>query len=269
MKIFSKRNFLIGLATFTLGLLAVVSIWGVPGFFRREATITGKVNTYLLDDRGAINGLLLEGGDQLRFSPQIGQAVAARIKVGDEVTAIGHAGTKSQYGREVRVRQISANGQTIVEAEPAPPPHRGKPGQEGRERRPAPPRPDAAPAGPSTPPAAQGDERAESAEARPQTDATSAPQAPQQATTPAPETFTASGNISAHLVNGHGDVDGLILSGGEQVNFSPRIGELVTSAEQGGTIQASVEGAGARSEHGTVIRPRIITVGSQTFTTGR
>src|SRR5690242_3398543 len=158
MKIFNKRNFLIGLATFVLGLLAVVSIWGVPGFLRRETTVTGKVTTYLLDDRGAVNGLLLEGGDQLRFSPRVGEAVAARIKVGDEVTALGHAGMKSSYGREVRVRQISANGQTIVEAEPAPPPsrHDRPAGPEDHGRRPAPPappQPDAAAARTSTPPA--------------------------------------------------------------------------------------------------------------------
>jgi hypothetical protein len=85
----------------------------------------------------------------------------------------------------------------------------------------------------------------------------------------APEVFKAAGTIRTHLVNGHGDVDGLILSNGEQVRFSPEVGELVTAAEQGASTQVSIEGNGVRNERGTVIRPTQITVGNQIIALGR
>lgn len=94
-------------------------------------------------------------------------------------------------------------------------------------------------------------------------------QSPASSPAPTPELFKATGTIRTHLVNGHGDVDGLILSSGELVRFSPRVGELVVAAEQGATTQVSVEGNGVRNERGVVIRPSQITVGSQTIALGR
>jgi hypothetical protein len=86
---------------------------------------------------------------------------------------------------------------------------------------------------------------------------------------PAPEIVRATGTIKTHLVNHHGDVDGMILSSGEQVRFSPKVGKLVVAAEQGADTQVSVEGVGGRNERGTVIRPALITVGHQTIALGR
>lgn len=256
MSLFSKRNLLVGIATFMVGIGAFAAIWGMPRFLTRSATINGQVTAYLLDDRGAVKGLLLAGGDQLHFSPQTGEAVASQIKVGDEVIVQGHAGSKSSYGREVRVEQISANGRTIVEVESRPkPPHetREKRGPKGPGERPA---PLVAPAG-----------------AKIETDVVPGSDAEAHKTenaTPAPpETFKAAGTIKTHLVNGHGDVDGLILSSGEQVRFSPKVGELVIAAEQGTDTQVSIEGAGVRNERGTIIRPAQITVGNQTIALGR
>jgi hypothetical protein len=258
MSLLSKRNLLVGIATFIIGIGAFAAIWGMPRFLMRSATINGQVTAYLLDDRGAVNGLLLASGDQLHFSPQTGEAVATQIKVGDEVTATGRAGSKSSYGREVRVGQISANGRTIIAAESGP-----KPPREPRDKR--------GPKGPgdrSAPPdaRAQGKAKIESNVA-PGGDADAdktenAPPAP-------PETFKATGTIKTHLVNGHGDVDGLILSSGEQVRFSPKVGELVIAAEQGADTQVSIEGAGVINERGTIIRPAQITVGNQTIALGR
>jgi hypothetical protein len=285
MSVFSKRNLLVGIAIFVIGVGACGAIWGVRKFMRRSTSIKSQVTAYLLDDRGEVNGLLLASGDQLHFSPQTGAVVASQIKVGDEVTASGHPGSQSKYGREVRVEQISANGRTIVEAEAGPPrPHEpnDKRGPQDRERREdradrrGP--PDAsAQAGTQPPPV-----RAEATPTEPSRASASDPNAkqtgnavPTPALSPAPspalspEIFKAAGTISTHLVNGHGDVDGLILSSGEQVRFSPRVGQLVVAADQGATTQVSIEGNGVRNEHGTVIRPTQITVGSQTIALGR
>jgi hypothetical protein len=82
------------------------------------------------------------------------------------------------------------------------------------------------------------------------------------------EVFKATGTIRTHLVNGRGDVDGLILSSGEQVRFSPKIGSLIVTAEQGAGTQVTIEGRGVRNERGTVINPAQITVGNQTIAVG-
>src|SRR5450432_3671711 len=121
MSVFRKRNLLVGIAILVIGVGACAAIWGAGRLMKRSTSVNSQVTAYLLDDRGEVNGLLLASGDQLHFSPQTGAVVAAQIKVGDQVTATGHAGSKSVYGREVRVEQISANGRTIVEAEAGPP----------------------------------------------------------------------------------------------------------------------------------------------------
>lgn len=285
MSVFRKRNLLIGIVTLVIGVGACAAIWGVPRFMRHSTSVKSQVTAYLLDDRGDVNGLLLASGDQLHFSPQTGVVVASQIKVGDEVTAIGHAGSQSSYGREVRVEQISANGHTIVEAEAGPPrregPHdkRGPGDRRDREGQQGPPdasaQRGAQPSSVGKPVGAEATPTEQSRAATNDPNSRQAANAPQSVPAPlttaalSPEIFKAAGTINTHLVNGHGDVDGLILSSGEQVRFSPRVGHLVVTSEQGATTQLSVEGNGVRNQRGTVIRPTQITVGNQTITLGR
>jgi hypothetical protein len=285
MSVLSKRNLLVGIAILVIGVGACAAIWGARKFMRRSTSVESKVTAYLLDDRGEVNGLLLASGDQLHFSPQTGAVVASQLKVGDEVTASGHPGSQTSYGREVRVEQISANGRTIVEAEAGPPrpdgprDKRGPRDREDRGDRPGPPDESRQRMGPPPPlvkpvadatPAEPGRASGNEPTAR-QTANTQQSAAPSPTPTPAvsPDIFKATGTISAHLVNGRGDVDGLILSSGEQMRFSPRVGKLVIAAEQGATTQVNVEGNGVRNERGTVIRPTQITVGNQTIALGR
>lgn len=267
MSVLKKRNLLIAVATLVVIVGACAAIWGVPKLMHRSTTVTSQVTTYLLDDHGEVNGLLLASGDQLRFSTQTGAIVAAQIKVGDQVTATGHAGTKTSFGREVKVEKISANGRTIIEAEvgpPHPPGPKDKPGPRDRKDR-----------------EDRLDRDGRSNDARGPSDTQSGMKGPNSATanepnseaaakalptsSPAPEIFKASGTIGTHLVNGHGDVDGIILSGAEQLRFSPKVGDLILAAEQGASTQVSVEGEGVRNERGIVIRPTQITVGNQTI----
>jgi hypothetical protein len=257
MSLFRKRNLLVGIVAFVVGVGAFAVIWGVPGFFRRSTTTQGQVTAYLLDDRGAVNGLLLSNGDQIHFSPQTGEAVASQIKVGDAVTATGHAGSRSSYGRDVEVERISANGRTIVEAESGPG-RRGGP-REHRDRR--------GPTGPGErpgPPESRGPREAmpePNAAARDQRGTEETGDIPMEQ----PNVLKVAGTIKTHLVNHHGGVDGLILSNGEQIRFSPRVGKLVVAAEQGATAQVNAGGPGVTNEHGTVLRPAEITVGNQTI----
>jgi hypothetical protein len=281
MSVFRKRNLLVGIAILVI-VGAGAAIWGVPRFMRRATSVNSQVTAYLLDDRGEVNGLLLASGDQLHFSSQTGAIVGTQIKVGDEVSASGHAGTRSSYGREFRVEQISANGRTIVEADARPPrprePHeKHGPGErDSRANHPGP--PDSRERDEVQSPAVRAEATPTGLNRAPVDDpnakqTASAPPAPTSSPLPVspvlPEIFKASGTIRAHLVNGRGDVDGLILSNGEQLRFSPRVGELIVAAEQGASTQVSIEGNGVRNERGTVIRPAQITVGNQTISLGR
>jgi hypothetical protein len=253
MSLFSKRNLLVGITTFIIGIATFAAIWGTPKFLKRSSTVKSQVTAYLLDERGAVDGLLLASGDQLHFNPQTGEAVAAQIKIGDEVSATGRAGTGSNYGREVRVEQITANGRTIIEAKAGPKRKHERREPKGPEARPAP----------------------VDASAQAKSEPGSAPDGPANAdktenARPAPpEIFKAGGTIKAHLVNGQGEVVGLILSGGEQMRFSPKVGELLIAAGQNAETPLSVEGTVLRSQYGTLIRPALVTVGDRTITLGR
>jgi hypothetical protein len=236
MKTFGKRIWLFRIAVLVLALSGAAAIWAVPRFFKHRVSIKSQVTAYLLDDGGNVNGLLLASGDQLHFRPETGAAVVQRIAVGDEVTVVGHAGKQSNYGREIRVEQISARGQTILEIASGPPRPHGPGNHHGPDDRRDP-------------------------ESQPGPRVT----AEMPATQPT-EILKVTATARAHLVNGHGDVDGLILASGEQVRFGPRVGSLVVAAEQGGNTELNVEGQNVRSEWGVVIRPTSITVGNQTIT---
>jgi len=228
MKIFTKRNWLFRIAVLMLAFGGAVAIWAVPRFLKRSVSIKSQVSAYLLDETGSVDGLLLASGDQLHFRPETGATIVQRIGIGDEVTVTGHAGKQSNYGREIRVQQISAHGNTILEIASGPP----RPHGPGNHRGP-------------------GDRRGLESQ--------------QPANQPA-EIMKVTATARTHMVNGHGDIDGLILSSGEQIRFSPGVGNLVIAAEQGGNTAFNIEGSVVRSEWGIVIQPTSITVGSQTIT---
>jgi len=248
---FKKRYLSIALATFLIGIGSAAAIWGVSKFLRRSTSVNGQVVSYLFDDHGDIAGLLLTTGDQLHFGPRTGSVVAAQINVGDSVTATGHAGKQSKYGRELRVSQISANGRTITEANDPPPPAphgpHPKPGPKADYNGPR----DGPQGGPAETSASPGNQ----------------PGAPSNLAAPTPPTEISNvvGTIKTHLVNGQGDINGLILSSGEQVRFSPRVGELVVTAENSQQSEINVSGEVIKKEKGTLIRASQITVGNQTI----
>ena len=70
MSIFSKRNLFVGIATLIIGIGVSAAIWGVPKFLKRSTSVKSQVTAYLLDERGAVNGLSPASGDQLHFSPR-------------------------------------------------------------------------------------------------------------------------------------------------------------------------------------------------------
>jgi hypothetical protein len=79
--------------------------------------------------------------------------------------------------------------------------------------------------------------------------------------------LTVSGTLSRFLANPHGEIDGLILSGGEQVKFPPHQGAFIVMAlgRAGGAI--TVTGFGTKNAFGTVVEGQSMTMGDQTVWT--
>jgi len=75
MNALRKRNFLITIFAFALGVTAVFAVF-------RKQSVNGQVASYLLDERGGVNGLFLTNGTQLHFSSEMGEAVSARVRIG-------------------------------------------------------------------------------------------------------------------------------------------------------------------------------------------
>ena len=78
--------------------------------------------------------------------------------------------------------------------------------------------------------------------------------------------LTVSGTVSRVLVNPPGDVDGLVLTSGEEVRFPPHLGQTVVRALGGQTGAAiTASGYGARSAFGTAVEADSMVIGNQTL----
>ena len=274
MSLINKKSLVIGVVTFLVGTFAVATFFGFS-LFKSNSTVTGKITNILLDREGRANGMTLDSGLQVNFSPETGDAVFAAAKIGDEVSVTGDAGTKNNYGQAFHAKQLTANGQTFTEiSAPKPPkgdhphPPKGpkgpKPPKGPEGERPAPPAPETNAPNGEMPPAPNAP-NAENAPA----DADGVKPAPENAPLPpkpAGEAMSANGTIQQFLVTMRGDVDGVILTSGEQIRFSPKVGEQIISNNLETNSPIAVEGLGVKNERGTVLKATKMTIGNQTFT---
>ena len=265
MKLFYKRNVAVGIIALALGVFAVLAT--AKTFGQSQTTVTGNITAFVLNPEGKPDGAVLDTGDQVRFGAETGALVAGQIKIGDQITVAGHAGSKSDYGRELRAETVQFNGQTInvIHAKPKPP--RGenkgdKPKSPKGERRA--PRPEDEKMPPTengeasvSPPAAIDANAPNNADA---------PVAPP--VIPAPrETLTANGTVKTVLVGGKGEARGLILSDGTQIALPKEVADKnLTFNEQ---TSVAVEGEAAKSEFGIFVRPVRLSIGDQTFSFNR
>ena len=68
-------------------------------------TLKGKVQAYLLNVDGEVDGLLLDGGRQLKVPPRFSKELASRVAIGSTIEADVRAGEKSAYGQEFELRR--------------------------------------------------------------------------------------------------------------------------------------------------------------------
>lgn len=114
----------IGLA----GLLATFTLTGVaaPPFGRgpgNETTMHGKIGEFSKNDRGDVDGIVLDNGTQLHFPPHMGSQVTEKLRVGDRVDVDGRPETRPDGSRVFEARLISS-GKLQVRMDP--PRRRGK-----------------------------------------------------------------------------------------------------------------------------------------------
>lgn len=257
MKFINKKSIAIGIITLALGVLAACATATTRGWFNSSTSVEGTIVAFILNPEGKPDGAIIDTGDQIRFGAETGAIVAQQIKVGDRLTTTGHAGTRTDYGRELRAESLQIGDQTITVLRSQPkPPHGDKP-KPGDERRPKKPRP--ASDDKMMPPSAS-------------QDANIAPQPNADANAPQPEPIptqaaSASGNIRFVLVGGRGEARGLILSTGEQIALPKEVNDANIIFAQ--DTQISTEGEAAKTDFGTFIRPTRLTVGNQTFSFNR
>ena len=267
MKNFLKsKNLAIGIITLIIGVVAVVGIARV--WAAQDTTVSGNVASFILNPEGKIDGAILSTGDQVRFGAQTGELIASQIKIGAALSATGHAGSSSNYGRELRAESLQIGDQTItvVNAKPRPGDRDGKKGprppkgerpRSPREGKPEP-RDDERPA--------PRDEQMNESPAAPAPNAENQPKA-DAPPVPEKETAKASSNVKFILVGGKGEARGLILADGTQIDLPKEVKDAEISFSEATTV--NVEGEVSKGQFGSFIRPTILTIDNQTFSFNR
>jgi hypothetical protein len=69
---------------------------------------------------GEVEGVELQDGTVVRFSPHMGTALAAIVRPGDRVSVIGFVAPQTPYGRAVKALTITnlATNQSVVDQPP-------------------------------------------------------------------------------------------------------------------------------------------------------
>ena len=254
-KVLNGKNIAIGIITLALGVFVVLGIGKV--WAQQTTTVSGNVASFILNPEGKVDGAILDTGDQVTFGAETGEIVAANVAVGGALTATGHAGTKSDYGREFHAKTVQIGEQTITVVGRPHPPKDGLKG--GKPHGPRPPKgnkPEPKDGEKSAPPMS---EDAENMPPRSE----NAP----EANAPQPETAKISGTVKFVLVNKDGKARGLILAGGEQLNLGKEVENANLSFDANTNVGA--EGAAAKSQFGTFVKAKVLTVGNQTFAFGK
>lgn len=247
-KIFNGRNVIIAVITLTIGVLAAFG--AAKMFYGGTTSVTGNVVAFILNPEGRVDGAILDTGDQVKFGAETGEVVTANLPIGAPLTATGHAGTSSNFGRELHAQTLQIGDQTITIAAGKPKgpkdgpkgPKDDKPGKD----KPRPPRDGDKPLPPNA-----------------ETNAENAP----ESNRPSAEITKVSGTVKHILVNREGKARGVILASGEQLNLGKEVEDANLTINANTVVSA--EGETAKSQFGTFVKPKVLTIGNRTFTFNR
>ncbi len=239
-KFLSGKNIIVGIITLIIGVAAVLAIVKALAF--GETSVNGNVVSYILNPEARVEGVILDTGDQVRFGAKTGELIVTKIKVGDNFSATGRAGSSSNFGRELMAESLQIGEETITVVKGGP-----KPPREPRDR-PHPPR---------------GPKPGEVEIERPNFDEINAEVQP-----PAPkETVQVSGKVQFIIVDRRGEAKGVILSSGEQLNLPKEVKDENIEISQ--NTDLVVSGEISKSDFGSFIKPTVLTIGNQTFSFNR
>lgn len=239
-KFLSGKNIIVGIITLIIGVAAVLAIVKALAF--GATSVNGNVVSYILNPEAKVEGVILDTGDQVKFGAKTGELIVTKIKVGDNLSATGRAGSSSNFGRELMAESLQIGEETITVVKGGP-----KPPREPKDR-PHPPR------GPK--PGEVEIERPDSGEIN-----TEAPK-------PAPkETVQLNGKVQFIIVDGRGEAKGVVLSSGEQLNLPKEVRDENIEIVQ--NTDLTVSGEVSKSDFGSFIKPSVLTIGNQTFSFNR
>lgn len=93
------------------------------GLTLKPLTVRGTVVQVLSNDKGDVDGLILGGGEEVKFPPPNGAVVAMLLgqQGGKTVEASGY-GTQNGFGTVVDAMSISVDGQAVPLSGPGRPP---------------------------------------------------------------------------------------------------------------------------------------------------
>jgi hypothetical protein len=97
---------------------------GAPPLNDDATTYKGRVEQYLLNPEGRVDGLLLNNNLQVKVPPHLSDQLTNMIAPNAQISIIGVAGTPTRFGQEIRATQITnlGNQQTIINQPPGVPP---------------------------------------------------------------------------------------------------------------------------------------------------
>ncbi|HWB00693.1 MAG TPA: hypothetical protein VG713_19500 [Pirellulales bacterium] len=93
---------------------------GVPGERSEGSAVTSRVDRFLRNDHGDVDGMTLANGRQIHFPPHIGREVVEMLRQGDEVSVQGRTETLPRGEVVFEASRIESRGRTIENRPPAP-----------------------------------------------------------------------------------------------------------------------------------------------------
>ena len=188
--IYKKR---MGLA-FTVIAIGAVGYLGSTAYSSASTTeVTGKVQKFVLNPEGDVDGFLLDKGPQIHFPPHMSKQLLAVVSANDEVKIKGHEESSKVFKAET-IENL-ATKKSVVESAPQPPKDRPEP----------PPGPGGSIAGPGGP------------------DGMLPPPPPGHGPREGLSQLTAEGKIANQLFGRRNEVNGVILANGTIIRFGPRL----------------------------------------------
>jgi len=76
-------------------------------------TVQGTVARLLVNDKGDVDGLILVGGEQVKFPPPNGPVVAKMLEEGKKTVEASGNGTTNTFGTVVDAMSLSMDGQAV------------------------------------------------------------------------------------------------------------------------------------------------------------